>query len=54
MLAISITIACSRYTHDGVILHAHSVRGESHNQRNITGKNISRFKKFIFFKVYLS
>ena len=36
MLAISLTIAYSRYTYDGVILHAHPVRGESHNQRNTT------------------
>jgi len=32
MLAISLTVACSRYTYDGVIL------GESHNQRNTTGE----------------
>jgi len=38
MLAISLTIACSRYTYDGVNLHAHPVRGESHNQRNTTGE----------------
>ena len=38
MLAISLTIACSRYTYDGVILRAHPVRGESHNQRNTTGE----------------
>jgi len=38
MLAISLTIACSRYTYDGVILPAHPVRGESHNQRNTTGE----------------
>jgi len=38
MLAISLTIACSRYTYDGVILHAHPVRGESHIQRNTTGE----------------
>ena len=38
MLAISLTIACSCYTYDGVILHAHPVRGESHNQRNTTGE----------------
>jgi len=38
MLAISLTIACLRYTLDGVILHAHPVRSESHNQRNITGE----------------
>ena len=38
MLAISLTIACSRYTYGGVILHAHPVRGESHNQRNTTGE----------------
>jgi len=35
MLAISLTIACSRYVYNGVILH---VRGESHNQRNTTGE----------------
>ena len=38
MLAISLTIACSRYTYDGAILPAHPVRGESHNQRNTTGE----------------
>ena len=38
MLAISLTIACSRYTYDGFILHAHPVRGESYNQRNTTGE----------------
>jgi len=38
MLAISLTIACSRYTYDGVILHAHPVRRESYNQRNATGE----------------
>jgi len=38
MLAISLIIACSRYTYDGVILHAHPVCGESHNQRNATGE----------------
>ena len=32
------TIACSRYIYYGVILHAHPVRGESHNQRNTTGE----------------
>ena len=31
-------IACSRQIHNGVILHAHPVRGESHNQRNTTGE----------------
>jgi len=36
MLAISLTVACLRYRYDGVILHAHPVRGESHNQRNTT------------------
>jgi len=35
--AISLTIACSRYIYNGVMLHAHPVRGESHNQRNATG-----------------
>jgi len=38
MLAISLTIACSRYVYNGVILHAHPVRGESHNQRNVNGE----------------
>jgi len=38
MLAISLTIACSRYINYGVILHAHPVRGESHNQLNTTGE----------------
>jgi len=37
-LAISLTIACSRYIYYGFILHAHPVRGESHNQRNATGE----------------
>jgi len=31
-------IACSRHIHNGVILHAHPIRGESHNQRNTTGE----------------
>jgi len=38
MLAISLTIACSRFIYNGFILHAHHVRGESHNQRNTTGE----------------
>jgi len=38
MLAISLSIACSRYIYNGVILHAHPFRGESHNQRNTTGE----------------
>jgi len=38
MLAISLTIACLRYTYDGVILPAHPAPGESHNQRNTTGE----------------
>jgi len=38
MLTISLTIACSRYIYNGVILHAHPVRGESHNQRHTTGE----------------
>jgi len=41
MLAISFTIACSRYIYYGVILHAHPVRGESHNQRNTTGEVVT-------------
>ena len=34
----SLSIACSRYIYHGVILHAHPVCGESHNQRNTTGE----------------
>jgi len=52
MLAISLTIACSRYIYNGVILHARPIRGESHNQRNTTGEvatqafdNVSAGKK---------
>jgi len=37
MLAISLTIACSRYIYS-IILHAHPVCGESHNQCNTTGE----------------
>jgi len=36
--AMSLTIACSRYIHNDVILHAHPVGGESHNQSNATGE----------------
>jgi len=32
------TIACSRYRYNSVILNAHPVRGESHDQRNTTGE----------------
>jgi len=38
MLVISLSVACSRYTYDGVILHTHPVRSESYNQRNTTGE----------------
>ena len=38
MLAISLTIACSRYIYNGVILPAHPVRGASHDERNTTGE----------------
>jgi len=38
MLAISLTIACSRYVYNGVILHAHPIRGESHDKLNTTGE----------------
>jgi len=31
-------IACLHHIHNGVILHAHPVRGESQNQRNTTGE----------------
>jgi len=46
MLAISRTVACSRYIYNGVILHAHPVRGESHNQRNTTGEVATPFPTF--------
>jgi len=47
MLTISFTIACSRYTYDGVILHAHLVCGESHNQRNTTGEVATTIRRYI-------
>jgi len=47
MLAISLTIACSRYTYNGVILHAHPVRGESYNQGNTTGEVATVSKIFV-------
>jgi len=37
-------IACSRHVHNGVILHAHPVRGESHNQRNTTADVATQWK----------
>jgi len=37
-VATSLTIACSRYICNCVVLHAHPVQGESHNQRNATGE----------------
>jgi len=46
MLAISYYIACSRYIYNGVILHAHPVRGESHNQRNTTGEVATTSRPF--------
>jgi len=52
MLAISLTIACSRYTYDGVILHAHPVRGESHNQHNTT-REVATILYFNFCKFTL-
>jgi len=38
MLAISLTIACSRHIYNSVVLDAHPVRGESRIQRNTTGE----------------
>jgi len=52
MLAISLTIARSCYTYDGVILHAHPVRGESHIQRNTTGEVATQ--DFKCFATYLA
>jgi len=46
MLAISLTIACSRYIYNGVILHASPVRGELHNQRNTTEEVATTFPPF--------
>jgi len=46
-------LVCATYM-CGVVLHAHPVRGESHNQRNTTGQvaTISRVKrKVVFFTV---
>jgi len=45
MFAISLTIACSHYIYNGVILHVHPVRGESHNQRNTTGEVATLLEK---------
>ena len=39
-------IACSRHLMYGVVLHAHSVRGESHIQRNTTGEVATTFPPF--------
>ena len=43
----------------GVVLHAHPVRGESHNQRNTTGEvatlasvQLQNFTNFCFLYVY--
>jgi len=52
MLVISLTIACSRYVFNGVILHAYPVRGESHNQRNATGE-VATVLNLILFVVNL-
>jgi len=52
MLTISLIIACSRYIYNGVIVHAHPVRGESHNQRNVTGEVATQhfgYQKCFFF-----
>jgi len=46
MFAISLTIACSPYIYNGVILHANPVHGESHNQRNTTGEVATPGKSF--------
>ena len=37
-VVISLTIACSRYIYNGVILRAHPGPGESHIQRNTAGE----------------
>jgi len=42
MLAIALAVACSRYIYNGVIVHAHPVRGELHNQRNATENTTER------------
>jgi len=36
--SLLLLLARATYIINGVILHAHPVRGESHNQRNITGE----------------
>jgi len=35
--SLLLLLACATYMY-GVVLHAHPVRGESHNQRNTTGE----------------
>jgi len=52
MLAISLTVAFSRYTYDGVILHAHPVRGESYNQRNTT-REVATLRTILFYSGHL-
>jgi len=52
MFAISITTACSCYIYYGVILHAHPVRGESHNQRNTTGEVATPASLFLVYSRY--
>jgi len=48
MLAISLTIACSRYIYNGVILHAHLGCVESHNQHNATGEVATVYKVLVW------
>jgi len=45
-VAISLTIACLPSVYNGVIVHAHPVCGESHNQRNTTGEVATTFPPF--------
>ena len=46
MLAIFLIIACSCFICNGVILHAHPVRDESHSQRNTIGEVATTSPRF--------
>jgi len=60
--ARNLSIACSSYIYNGVILHAHPVRGESHNQCNATGEvatvrmisNVFLYRNLWFIWIFLS
>jgi len=52
----ALAFGCPRHTYVGVSLHAHSVPGESHNQRHVNRevatKDIRITKKWLFIAQY--